>query len=127
MRSPTRKCLALLLFLSSAALLFAFRPDQDRTRLTDSRLLGGDQRMVAYVSTDKPIYRAGEQVFIRTVVLDAFDRTPHKYTPVPNGRRPQSYLSIRDPKGAIAARGIVSSNRLAGCGSRSMIWRSVSV
>ncbi|MFK7996493.1 MAG: MG2 domain-containing protein [Granulosicoccus sp.] len=38
--------------------------------------LGGAQRFLAYVSTDKPIYREGENVYLRTVILNAGDNTP---------------------------------------------------
>jgi len=38
--------------------------------------LGGADRYLAYVSTDKPIYRAGETVYLRAVVLDARTHKP---------------------------------------------------
>lgn len=38
--------------------------------------LGGADRYLAYLSTDKPIYRESEPVFLRTVVLNARDNTP---------------------------------------------------
>jgi len=38
--------------------------------------LGGSERDLVHVATDKFIYRAGEPVRIRGVVLDAHDRTP---------------------------------------------------
>ena len=38
--------------------------------------LGGDTRYLGHVSTDKPIYRAGEKVYVRTVVLDAHTHKP---------------------------------------------------
>ncbi len=38
--------------------------------------LGGGERFLAHVSIDKPIYRPGETVFGRAIVLNAFDRRP---------------------------------------------------
>jgi hypothetical protein len=38
--------------------------------------LGSGERLLAHVSTDKPLYRPGESVFARAVVLDAFDHRP---------------------------------------------------
>ncbi|OED37093.1 hypothetical protein AB833_24965 [Chromatiales bacterium (ex Bugula neritina AB1)] len=38
--------------------------------------LGGIERYLAYVSTDKPVYREGESVYLRTVILSAIDNTP---------------------------------------------------
>ncbi|MEM9346284.1 MAG: alpha-2-macroglobulin family protein [Planctomycetota bacterium] len=41
-------------------------------------VLGGEERYLTHVSTDKPIYRGGETVYVRGVVLHAFDQTPLK-------------------------------------------------
>ncbi|MDP7742373.1 MAG: MG2 domain-containing protein, partial [Lentisphaeria bacterium] len=41
-----------------------------------AKSLGGDTRYLGHVSTDKPIYRAGEKVYVRTVVLDAHTHKP---------------------------------------------------
>src|SRR5579862_4693013 len=37
---------------------------------------GGPERYVTHVSTDKPIYRIGEKVYIRAVVLNAISHYP---------------------------------------------------
>src|SRR6476620_5424029 len=37
---------------------------------------GGGDAFLAHVSTDKPIYRAGERVYVRGVVLNANDHKP---------------------------------------------------
>jgi alpha-2-macroglobulin-like protein len=42
-----------------------------------SQSLGGSERFLAHVSTDKPIYRAGESVILRTMLLSAFNNKPH--------------------------------------------------
>ena len=42
--------------------------------------LGGSERYLAYLSTDKPVYRSGETVYLRTVFLNAKDNTCLLYT-----------------------------------------------
>lgn len=60
------------LILLSAALTHAAR-----TQLpVISDHLGGTTRYLAYVSTDKPMYREGENVYLRTIFLNAGDNTP---------------------------------------------------
>jgi len=69
-------------------------------RLTDA--LGGDARYLTHLSTDKPIYRAGETVYVRGVVLDAFDHTP---LPEEENGRANPTIEIKDPKGAVVVSG----------------------
>lgn len=38
--------------------------------------LGGDDRFLAHLSTDKPLYRPGERFFARAVILNGFSRKP---------------------------------------------------
>ncbi len=64
---------------------------QDQAINTDQ--LGGATRYLAYVSTDKPIYREGEPVYIRVTVLNATDNTP---IPMDGGH---IGLKIKGPKG----------------------------
>lgn len=67
----------------------------------DSAALGGKSRCLTHVSTDKPIYRAGETVYVRAVMLDAFDRTPvlEKYI--------HGLAQVKGPKGDVVASGHV--------------------
>src|SRR5207237_10824529 len=54
--------------------------------------LGGPNRALTSISSDKPIYRGGERVYVRGVVLDAFQHTPVvQWT--------QATVEIRGPKG----------------------------
>lgn len=69
-------------------------------QITDA--LGGEQRYLTHLSTDKPIYRAGETVYVRGVVLDAFDHTP---LPEEENNRARPTIEIKDPKGAVVASG----------------------
>ena len=54
--------------------------------------VGGPTRYLTHVSTDKPIYKIGETVYVRGVVLDAKTRVP-----APNGQFAQ--ITIKGPKG----------------------------
>ena len=54
-------------------------------------------RYLAYVSTDKPIYRGGETVYVRAVLLNAVTRTP---LPVGQPAGPAT-MEIVGPKGEL--------------------------
>src|SRR5690242_13302692 len=60
--------------------------------------LGGPNRALTSISTDKPIYRGGERVYVRGVVLDAF-----RHTPVTEWT--QAQVEIRGPKGDVVVSG----------------------
>jgi alpha-2-macroglobulin-like protein len=59
--------------------------------------LGGNERYLAHVSTDKPTYRPGERVMARAVLLDAFRRSPF-------ARRTPVGFVVRSARGAEVAR-----------------------
>jgi len=61
--------------------------------------LGGSDRYLAYVSTDKPVYRAGENVYLRSVFLNAHDNTPLQ------GSRTSIKVKISGPKGDVVHEG----------------------
>ena len=61
-------------------------------KLPEPEALGGPERYLTHVSTDKPIYRAGEKVYVRAVVLGARDSRP-----LAPGRAPNAFVQIRDP------------------------------
>ncbi|MHC4885408.1 MAG: MG2 domain-containing protein [Planctomycetota bacterium] len=63
-------------------------------RVTTEKL-GGKDRALLYVSTDKPIYREGETLYLRAVALKAADNTP-----IENGHF-SIHTKIRGPKGDI--------------------------
>ena len=58
--------------------------------------LGGAERYLTFVSTDKPIYRAGEKVYVRGVLLNAADRKP-----LPANQQTQTTIEVKGPKGAL--------------------------
>lgn len=64
--------------------------------------LGGAERYLAYVTTDKPIYRVGETVYIRTVVLSAIDNIPNKITDT------STVVKIKGPKGDVVYEGMAT-------------------
>lgn len=63
-----------------------------------SEELGGKDRFMAYVSTDKPIYRGGEKVYVRSVLLDAASHRP-------SSQSVQALFQIKGPRGNIVASG----------------------
>ncbi|MBM4781239.1 MAG: A-macroglobulin complement component [Archangiaceae bacterium] len=81
--------LAALAFLVVVTLAGAPPPPKDPA--TAARL-GGPNRFLTSVSTDKSIYKAGETVFVRGVVLDA-----NTHVPVGNGTASQ--ITVKGPKG----------------------------
>jgi len=62
---------------------------------------GGSDRVLTQVSTDKPIYRTGEKVYVRGVVLQADGH-------LPASSAGQAYIEIRGPKGDTVASGLSS-------------------
>jgi hypothetical protein len=68
--------------------------------MATSNDLGGEVRYLTHISTDKPVYRVGEHVYVRGVVLEA--RT-HK--PLPGGAGLPANIEVRGPKGDVVASG----------------------
>lgn len=61
--------------------------------------LGGGERYLTFVSTDKPIYRPGEKLFVRAMVLQAASHTPTSQVSNP-------MVEITGPKGDVVASGM---------------------
>ncbi|MCA8940736.1 MAG: A-macroglobulin complement component, partial [Planctomycetes bacterium] len=80
---------ACLLALGAFAMLSISEVDAK----SKSEQLGGTTRYLTYLTSDKPIYRAGEKVYLRGVVLSAHDHTP-------NTSAFFGSLEILDPAGA---------------------------
>jgi len=68
----------------------------------DTSSLGGPNRYLTYVSTDKPLYRPGEQVLARGLMLEAVHHTPHPASH-------QAQLEIRGPKGDVVTSAMVQT------------------
>lgn len=73
-----------------------------KVKLPDSAQLGGPQRYLTYVSTDKPIYRSGDKIYVRGVILHHSTRqAPPKEAGL------QAVIEIIGPKGDTVASGAV--------------------
>ncbi len=79
----------------------AIRSDTWAARPTATSL-GGPERYLTHVSTDKPIYRIGETVYVRGVLLRAHDHTPL-------AQNVQALVEIKGPKGETVASGHAGS------------------
>ena len=66
-------------------------------------MLGGPDRYLTFVSTDKPIYREGETVYVRAVTLQATSRQP--YT-----SNPYAQIEVKGPKGDTVASGAANGD-----------------
>src|ERR1700755_521655 len=88
--SVYRTLIVMVLVFATAALL----PGDRRYRAGKS---DGD-RFLAHISIDKPIYRAGEHVYVRGVILGANDRKP-----LPADKQTAAMGQITGPKGEIIA------------------------
>ncbi len=70
--------------------------------------LGGDERYLIYASTDKPVYREAESLYLRAVFLNAADNTPV------NSSAKNSQIGInvkiRGPKGDIVFQGYAAGD-----------------
>ncbi|WP_224243248.1 MG2 domain-containing protein [Hyalangium gracile] len=64
------------------------------TAKADTGSLGGPNRHLTFISTDKPLYRPGEQVLARGLMLEAIS---HK----PGGQQQLALIEIRGPKGDV--------------------------
>lgn len=78
--------------LALVSLFLAAGAPRKPTDVATAQRLGGASRFLTHVSTDKPIYKAGEAVYVRGVVLDAKTRAP-----APNAQ--WSQVTILGPKG----------------------------
>src|ERR1700733_1729015 len=65
-----------------------------------TKILGGTERYLNFVSTDKPIYRAGEKVYVRGVMLNAAN---HK--PLGAGQYVNATIQIKGSRGDVVATG----------------------
>src|SRR4051812_41672820 len=62
--------------------------------------LGGPERYLTALSTDKPMYKPGEKVYVRGVLLNAAN---HK--PLPDSQQSQATIEIKGPKGDTVSSG----------------------
>jgi len=67
-----------------------------------SASLGGADRFLTFVSTDRPIYRPGEKLYVRGVVL-------HANTHAPNASATTALVEVTGPKGDTVASGYANA------------------
>ena len=70
----------------------------------NTKKLGGSERFLTLISTDKPIYRASDSVFVRGVVLNAAN---HK--PLPDVQRTTATVTIEGTRGNLVKRANVAT------------------
>jgi uncharacterized protein YfaS (alpha-2-macroglobulin family) len=73
-------------------------PKSKVSKRTLTEKLGGAERYLTFVSTDKPIYKAGENVYIRGVLLNGAN---HK--PLPGNVSAHPHINIKGAGGAVIA------------------------
>lgn len=101
---------AFLALVAAGALAFrsaisADKPEkQPKKELAKPAVLGGENRYLAHVSTDKPIYRAGEKVYVRGVLLEA-----HHHTPLQDNANLPAQVTIKGPKGDVLSQMMTNS------------------
>ncbi|MEQ8818992.1 MAG: MG2 domain-containing protein [Sumerlaeia bacterium] len=95
---------ALTLSLASTALTQNNPQKPQKNGDSLSEKLGGEDRATAHLSTDKPIYKPGETVYIRGVLLDAFSHAPVASNPN-NAWQQQAFVEVRSPLDAVVAGG----------------------
>ena len=100
----TSRCSVLSLTLVVAITVLGAELLADRASTKD---LGGAERYLTHVSTDKPIYRPGEKVYIRGVMLHAND-----HTPLADGGQAQAMIEIKGPKGDNVASGFAGASNV---------------
>ena len=80
------------------------KPAVDASKPSLTETLGGEARYLAHVSTDKPVYKPGENVYLRGVVLHANTRKPLEAT-----AQTSAMVQIKGPKGEIVSSGYAGS------------------
>lgn len=90
------------LFLAIWAVALAATGGNLESKIT-AQDLGGAERYLIYASTDKPVYREGESLYLRAVFLNAADNTPVNSS-INNGQIGIN-VKIRGPKGDFVFQG----------------------
>lgn len=81
--------------------------EKSKSKRATSESLGGAERYLTMVSTDKPIYKAGEKVYARGVMLDAAGHKPIKSAVT-------ATIEIKGPKGDTVTSGM--------CNTENGVW-----
>ncbi len=113
------RCFGGVLLLSLTALLLwnggiaeesAPQPGGPQPGAISTDQLGGAERYLTFLSTDKPLYRPGEKLYVRGVLLHHATRQPF-----PAGTEANAVIEIKGPKGDVVASGqVVSQESVVG-------------
>jgi len=90
------------LFLVTWTVVLAATGNNLESKIT-AQDLGGDERYLIYASTDKPLYREAESLYLRAVFLNAADNTPVNSSA--NNGQIGINVKIRGPKGDFVFQG----------------------
>ncbi len=78
--------------------------DDAKTGMATSETLGGHERFLTHLSTDKPLYRPGETLYVRGAILHHSTRKP-----LPQSGQVSALVEIKGPKGDTVASGFTGS------------------
>jgi hypothetical protein len=84
--------------LASGTIMMVARGDAPPAVSDTTKQLGGADRFLTFVSTDKPVYRPGERMYVRAAVL-------HAATHAPNVGVSPAAVEVIGPKGDVVASG----------------------
>jgi hypothetical protein len=110
-RFPNMHIIITLMMVMTLASLTSWSQDDQTAAGSAGEKQDGENRYVAHVSTDKPIYRTGETVYIRTVLVHAHSREPM-------ADQVQGQMEIISPRGDTVSRGFSS----LGNGALGFFW-----
>jgi len=75
-----------------------------KTTLATTETMGGEDRYLTHVSTDKPIYKPGETLYLRGVLLHHAT-----HAPLPEKEKFPALIEVIGPKGDMVASGMVAN------------------
>src|SRR3954471_1454213 len=97
-RSRSACALGALVF-ASATMIFNVSGEEPAAKAPPAPInLGGADRYLTHVSTDRPVYRPGEKVYVRAAVLHSNNHTPY-------ATNSQAMVEVTGPKGDVVMSG----------------------
>lgn len=85
--------IAVSLTVASSQAMTGGLPTGELWKKTSAQTLGGSNRFLTFISTDKPVYQSGERVYIRGVLLDSASHQPK------SGHAGYANVQILGPRG----------------------------
>jgi len=96
--------LALIAYAPHSAVSSDTAKSNVKTSLATTETMGGEGRYLTHVSTDKPIYKPGETLYLRGVLLHHAT-----HAPLPEKEKFPALIEVIGPKGDMVASGMVAS------------------